>query len=134
MTECYFCHGDWGACTCQWSEGDGFSYGAMFIDRPNLSVDTTEFVDPTIYYGPAFITWADASVENARVELRRRIGDRNLDRYLDAADRCDLEIRSQMIRLGLLGRDDLSDDIDRLLDALLPTLRRIDTARYEYGP
>jgi hypothetical protein len=74
-SHCWFCHGKWGECKCDWhdysaygiipEDAEGFDWnGEMFISQPNVSCNTIDFVNPSIYYGQAFVSWWENHPKN----------------------------------------------------------------------
>ncbi len=56
---CFIANHEWGKCTCKTevSVWDGFEFEGTTIVDPAINVDGTCFVEPTEYYGEAFINW-----------------------------------------------------------------------------
>lgn len=74
-------------------------------------------------------------IEIVRSELEAILVAQDLPAYRHALARCDTELLAALVSLGLAGRDDLSDaELQAVLAALRPTLRRIATEIYEVGP
>lgn len=61
IERCYYCHAEYGGCTCGWPDdpesSDGFVCRDHWITKPNVSVCGRFYVDPTIYYAPDYATW-----------------------------------------------------------------------------
>lgn len=56
---CYACNNEWGKCVCQTSEDDPekFEFNGVSIVDERVSDCGRFFVEPTLYYGEAFLTY-----------------------------------------------------------------------------
>ena len=56
---CFTANHKWGKCTCKTEvpEEEGFTFEGTTIVDPSISGDGICFVEPTIYYGEAYINW-----------------------------------------------------------------------------
>lgn len=62
LERCHFCTGKWGFCVCPKvnlpPHGDqGFLYGGHYITLPHLDETERFYVNPTKYYGEAYVEW-----------------------------------------------------------------------------
>lgn len=83
---CYFCDAAYGSCTCRFHDQTdevndlatlpGFDWqGATFwITQPNVSVCGRFFVDPTVYYGEAYVTWSASDAGRSAIEAATKRG------------------------------------------------------------
>lgn len=59
-SSCYYCAATRrDDCGCEWDFAtlEPFAWCGFRIRTPHLSVCARFFVDPTLYYGPAFVAW-----------------------------------------------------------------------------
>jgi len=56
---CFTSNHRWGECDCQTEvpEEEGFTFEGTTIVDPSISVEGMCFVEPTEYYGQAYIEW-----------------------------------------------------------------------------
>lgn len=55
---CHACHSKWGECTCPLiPEDQGFEWKNSWVTDPGVSSCGRFFVEPTVYYGAAYIEW-----------------------------------------------------------------------------
>lgn len=75
-SHCWFCGARWGEDRCDWPDytadgncvippdADGFEWQNFFISMPNVSANTIDFVNPSIYYGMPFVKWWENHPKN----------------------------------------------------------------------
>lgn len=67
VDNCYFCGEEYDTCECE-PHQSGFEFEGYIIHEPNVSVCGDRLVDPTVYYGRAYLEWAELNgVEHGTV-------------------------------------------------------------------